>query len=397
MSYTHHASQPCMDTPRRDEVTFTLTTPADTQPSSTVILRFPSRPRWNPLATRVGDSCGIAPTHLALAYADRHGRELVLRGDDDLRMAYAIAASMGEARQLRYAVLSAPRANMRRPADKPLPHLPFLSDTPRTSPARLFTCGICLEYGELSAVHIQGCRHRFCRDCVRRYVRAKLEERRFPVACPLCTIDDDMLTTGEINSSVLDELGLDECEYAKLLELELSVHSVLVTCGGCNRSIFVDRAEYNSENVIACPLPHCSYAWCKICSKSVPPGGPAHVCGDGSVELRRLMSEQGWQDCPGCKTPISRTEGCNHITCITPGCNVHFCYKCGSLITKSVKHKAIEKAKAAHYKKCEMFATRPNQAGALQLYEPLPYDLDALRALRAAPIGVRRRWWRFWM
>lgn len=152
-----------MDTPRRDEVTFTLTTPADVQPSSTVILRFPSRPRWNPLATRVGDSCGIAPAHLALAYADRHGRELVLRGDDDLRMAYAIAASMGEARQLRFAVLSTPRACMRRPADKPLPHLPFLSDTPRTSPARLFTCGICLEYGELSAVNIQGCRHRFCR------------------------------------------------------------------------------------------------------------------------------------------------------------------------------------------------------------------------------------------
>lgn len=95
-----------------------------------------------------------------------------------------------------------------------------------------------------------------CRDCVRRYVRARLEEQRFPIACPLCTVDDDVLTSGgkwlavfatlmqvlrpisEINSSVLDELGLDEYEYARLLELELSVHSVLVTCGGYATRLF---------------------------------------------------------------------------------------------------------------------------------------------------------------
>lgn len=53
----------------------------------------------------------------------------------------------------------------------------------------------------------------------------------------------------EINSSVLDELGLDECEYAKLLELELSVHSVLVTCGGYARFMSPARNSLTKDTL----------------------------------------------------------------------------------------------------------------------------------------------------
>ncbi|KAH9016425.1 hypothetical protein EDB83DRAFT_2439307, partial [Lactarius deliciosus] len=42
-----------------------------------------------------------------------------------------------------------------------------------------------------------------------------------------------------------------------------------------------------------------------------------------------------------CKTPIQKVSGCNHMTCLTPACNTHFCYHCGDLIVKSALRQEI--------------------------------------------------------
>jgi hypothetical protein len=49
------------------------------------------------------------------------------------------------------------------------------------------------------------------------------------------------------------------------------------------------------------------------------------------LELDHLMKEKGWKYCPGCKTPYQKAEGCNHMTCTSPGCNTQFCYACGGV------------------------------------------------------------------
>jgi hypothetical protein len=36
--------------------------------------------------------------------------------------------------------------------------------------------------------------------------------------------------------------------------------------------------------------------------------------------------------CPGCKQPIEKSGGCNHMTCPNPGCGVSFCWLCGRKI-----------------------------------------------------------------
>jgi hypothetical protein len=41
----------------------------------------------------------------------------------------------------------------------------------------------------------------------------------------------------------------------------------------------------------------------------------------------------GMQMCPGCKTGVLKTEFCDHMTCPTPGCGTHFCYRCGASIS----------------------------------------------------------------
>ena len=56
------------------------------------------------------------------------------------------------------------------------------------SAQRLFECGVCLEEMPYDSVASPDpCGHTFCRECLRGYVTARLDERKFPILCPTCT------------------------------------------------------------------------------------------------------------------------------------------------------------------------------------------------------------------
>ena len=55
---------------------------------------------------------------------------------------------------------------------------------------RLFVCGVCLEEMPYDSIaRPDPCGHTFCRDCLRGYVTARLDERKFFILCPTCTAD----------------------------------------------------------------------------------------------------------------------------------------------------------------------------------------------------------------
>lgn len=158
-----------------------------------------------------------------------------------------------------------------------------------------------------------------------------------------------------VDYSVVTQIGITEEEYRIFEELQISAYSVLIHCRKCRESMFVDRQEHQETNILVCPLPRCQYAWCKTCHQKVTVDGPQHSC-DGSSELRDLMSKRGWKYCPGCRTPIQKESGCNHMTCMTPGCNTHFCYKCGDRIVTSALGCEIRAATSEHYRRrCNLF------------------------------------------
>ncbi|KAG8684162.1 hypothetical protein FRC11_012523 [Ceratobasidium sp. 423] len=189
-----------------------------------------------------------------------------------------------------------------------------------------FDCGICMDtYPDEKIALVEECGHSCCRDCMRGNIEAMIEDRRYPLPCPFCAVEPD------------DNDGEQRAV-------------------GSSNSVFVDREEYNEEDIIACPM-RCGYKWCKECSQPVQ-GEEKHSC-DGSAELEALMNQLGWKHCPGCRTPVEKYTGCNHVSCKTPGCNVHFCFACEKIISVGGTLQEISQAKSNHFQSCTLWGAPP--------------------------------------
>ncbi|EMD40862.1 hypothetical protein CERSUDRAFT_71120 [Gelatoporia subvermispora B] len=221
-----------------------------------------------------------------------------------------------------------------------------------------FSCGICFDEHSLEEIAtVPGCKHAFCRDCLRSFVVETVERRHYPISCPLCMTDTNSPEGGVIDESLMQQLGVTERQYAIFTEMQLSKYSIIVHCRRCQNSAFADKFEYDESEIITCPM-WCGYKWCRSCSREVDNEGPIHSC-DGSAEFTHLMSRRGWKHCPGCQTPAEKTEGCNHMTCMVPGCNTHYCYLCGERIICSVIRSDINEAVNTHYARCRLFEDTP--------------------------------------
>ncbi|KAF7969295.1 hypothetical protein HWV62_27771 [Athelia sp. TMB] len=220
-------------------------------------------------------------------------------------------------------------------------------------PQRMFTCGVCFEkQPEDFIARIDTCNHQFCRDCIQGHVNSKLQERRFPVMCPSCMMSKSG-EPGVVSNSLAQQI-LTEAQFMIWTELEMVEFSVLLYCQRCKQSGYVDKEDFETADTLSCPFADCQHIWCKACQHSIVIGGPPHSC-DGSTEFDFLMDKEGWKYCPSCKTPFMKTEGCNHMTCTSPGCNTHFCYLCGELIIRSTLQSDVSTAILNHFGgKCNM-------------------------------------------
>ncbi|KAG1847135.1 hypothetical protein C8R48DRAFT_732170 [Suillus tomentosus] len=217
-----------------------------------------------------------------------------------------------------------------------------------------FSCVICMEEQPVDNSVDLECNHSICRTCIRGHICSKIEEHRFPVMCPVCMTEKNNHQPKAISGLLVQQIGIDERQYAIWEEMELSHLSVLLHCRKCQRSVPVVRQEHDESRLLVCPLPDCNHIWCKACQQSVAIGDPPHSC-DGTSELDHLMKQRGWKYCPNCKTPVQRDGGCSHMTCISPACNTHFCYICGKNIVRSALRNEIQTAVAAHYRVCNLF------------------------------------------
>ncbi|KAJ1299563.1 hypothetical protein OPQ81_011970 [Rhizoctonia solani] len=245
------------------------------------------------------------------------------------------------------------------PALIPTPATPIpppLPDADLPAPEITFHCDICQDTEpEVDVAIVEGCGHRFGRECLKGFVSSKLSDGKFPIVCPTCATGEAGGTIGVVSGWLAESVGISQEEYERWTQLELAAYSFAIECTQCNRSYMVSREDYNDpgSKQFTCAMPDCDHTWCKSCSTTIEKD-KTHTC-DGSAELTRLMEREGWKKCPGCQAPIEKSEGCNHMTCTTPACNTHFCWVCGGKVIQSVIRAEINEAIMQHFSNCKLF------------------------------------------
>ncbi|KAF8909307.1 hypothetical protein CPB84DRAFT_1765783 [Gymnopilus junonius] len=230
-------------------------------------------------------------------------------------------------------------------------------DLPSQALQPSFECGICAEmHLPREKITLADCDHKFCNECLTTFTRTRIEEGRYPTFCPECFPQRTRTNKSQVTQDIVEKLKLTAEELRRLEELQLRAHSVTLECPRCCQSMKIDREQYGQQSVIVCPLPQCGHMWCKSCIKTLASSQENHRCKNGNID--RLMKRKGWKYCPGCRTPVQKESGCNHMTCGAPGCNTHFCYRCGVLIIDTTYGGDVGTAVTEHYLNCRLFEKR---------------------------------------
>ncbi|DAZ94335.1 TPA: hypothetical protein N0F65_012138 [Lagenidium giganteum] len=195
-------------------------------------------------------------------------------------------------------------------------------------------CAICLEMlpfiGQRETSNTNhatfsqlSCGHRFCTECVRQYVKIKINSRE---------VDTDQLTCPIV-----------ECR-APIVDVEVELIAGSASCDQY-LAILKRKRDEKHPNARWCPRPGCEELI--VCS-----GAPRFTCPKCNTEgcfkcgeaahwlwfCRRTIVDQSYVEweksvgavrgCPGCGMRIWKNEGCNHMTCTR--CRHEYCWVCDS-------------------------------------------------------------------
>lgn len=183
------------------------------------------------------------------------------------------------------------------------------------------TCPVC--FGEPVVPVALACSHQWCRTCLTGYLTSAVENKMFPLKC----LGNDATCTQCIPLGLSRKL-LSAPEFNAVIEAAfwVYIHSrpdEFHNCPTPDCTQVYRSAPPNS--VLQCPS--CLVRICPACCIEYHDG---MTCEERDVAEDKLFKE--WasshdvKSCPGCKAPIERSEGCNHMTCTR--CQTHSCWEC---------------------------------------------------------------------
>lgn len=241
------------------------------------------------------------------------------------------------------------------PAPAPSPS-PELVITPAPAPVVLpksFDCSICLLEYPIDDIFITSeCGHSCCRDCVSNHIM-----HRINTSCVVPCFENDCTQ----NLTQIDaQIVLNDENMAKYWKAEQRSACQQKDTFPCPKADCPGHAVVEHPDVKFYCF-ECSSTKCVRCDVS-----PFHenlTC-DQYMDWRRnndngdnsfddYLRETKHARCPNCSVFVSKTEGCNHITCL---CGHHFCYLCNT--------KLDPKNPYAHFKArggsdCDLFDIPP--------------------------------------
>eukprot|EP00455_Lapot_gusevi_P048641 TRINITY_DN6758_c0_g1_i1.p1 TRINITY_DN6758_c0_g1~~TRINITY_DN6758_c0_g1_i1.p1 ORF type:complete len:550 (-),score=-20.03 TRINITY_DN6758_c0_g1_i1:24-1673(-) len=179
-------------------------------------------------------------------------------------------------------------------------------------------CVICMdEFHPLDMVTLP-CSHKFCFFCCRGYFHTQIRDGKVKelVKCPdlTCRV---AIKPEAIQPLVSEPMWLKYLQFARNHEVRINPLARFCPRPGCDNILYGRKQEKR----LACEK--CNYVMCFECNNEY------HGNTDCNRHLDRLVDEwavgKDVQPCPQCRTPIEKTEGCNHMSC---SCGYQFCWLC---------------------------------------------------------------------
>lgn len=184
-------------------------------------------------------------------------------------------------------------------------------------------CAVC--WNEAENPVKTGCHHVYCLDCFENLCMSATTQS---TASKICCVRESGTCGKALSLPELQE-HLSSTAFEELLEQSFSSYIRLnpqllkycpsVDCG------YVYRIS-DTPKMRTCP--NCLVAVCTACQAQ----HGSMTCADykdlstGGLEaFERLKKERGIKDCPKCKTPLEKIDGCDHMIC---RCGAHICWVC---------------------------------------------------------------------
>lgn len=179
-------------------------------------------------------------------------------------------------------------------------------------------CPVC--FNQVTAPMTLPCGHCWCRPCLQNYLTSSVSNKYFPLTC----LANEAKCTERIPLNIAREI------------LTVSQFDAVVNAA------FTAYVQSRPDEFHYCPSPDCPQVYrtatrdtvlqCPSCLLRLCPN--CHVeahdgfaCPEsGDSLLQEWIKSHDVKNCPGCKIPIERTEGCNHMTCTQ--CQTHICWVC---------------------------------------------------------------------
>ena len=223
------------------------------------------------------------------------------------------------------------------------------------------TCDICFDTrpGPDFIRFDASCGHFFCRECLTSYVDVHLRGSS-PISDLCCPSGMGRCSERESKRTLTAmEVFRISGEEAKIKFERLQLQQALSSMGDivfCPKQKGQRPTIEESEHFGHCPK--CRFAFCTLCFESFHPGsecitneeairlarkhnsgGTNGHFGPEEQERRKRLIQQAQslalirkstKQCPSCRSAVSKTRGCNKMTC---PCGTKFCYSCSKNIT----------------------------------------------------------------
>ncbi|XP_021761771.1 probable E3 ubiquitin-protein ligase RNF217, partial [Chenopodium quinoa] len=199
-----------------------------------------------------------------------------------------------------------------------------------SSETKLVFCGICMDYKPKTEIFngLNICNHKFCTDCIIKYVASKIRENHEMVNCP----------DPKCNQAIEPENCSAILPKEVFVRWENVLFEVMIPggqkfyCPYKNCSVLM--VDDGGVEVRESECPSCRRLFCARCQV---PWHDGLSCEEflelgkdererEDIMVMKLAKDKSWKRCPNCKIFVERSDGCVHMTC---RCHYEFCYQCG--------------------------------------------------------------------